>query len=76
MKYVGEIIGKGIVLGGGSAIGHSIVETLTTHLFIEKEKNDREKLFSDCLKATATVSSYKNLFEHLKNCEEQYTKVT
>lgn len=70
MKYVGEMIGKGIALGGGSAIGHSIFETLTKHFIIEKEQEKNygweEKLFYECLKNKETISSCKNLIEHLK----------
>lgn len=85
MKYIGEIIGKGIALGGGSAIGHSIVEALRTPLTTEKvsvkvsKQETHEdycaleaKLFTDCMKNEELVSSCINLLKMLQNCENNH----
>ena len=59
MKYIGETIGKGIALGWGSAIGHSIVEIFRTPLTSEKVSKQEThkdycaleaKLFTECMK--------------------------
>lgn len=78
MKYVGEIIGKGIALGGGSAIGHSIVEAIRSPLaepYVPGEKycSVEAKLFQQCLEKEL-ISSCIGLLEQLKQCEKKFIK--
>jgi hypothetical protein len=79
MKYVGEIIGKGIALGGGSAIGNSIVEAIRSPLAeqyfpVEKYCSVEAKLFQQCLEKEELISSCIGLLEQLKECEKKFIK--